>query len=719
MNLKFTIGRTTLFFIFLLSTFWGWTQTTYTFTNASAAGKTGPTQVMVDAEYAGTNLQGNVTVTAGIQYWTVPTTGNYKIECFGAQGFGSFGGRGAQISGEFNLTAGTTLKILVGQKAPPPVSSMNQYAGGGGSFVTSTTNTPYVIAGGGGGNHGTSFVTTADASITNNGFAGAASNSGAGGTAGSGGLGASSADAGGGLTGNGGGIGGGFSFTNGGVGGAGTTTGHGEGGFGCGGGTSSWDNYRAGGGGGYSGGGGGGENGQINAPAGGGGGSFNGGTNPIANAGVQIGDGLIVITSLQTFPNDAGISGFSGVTPPFCNGPLPVSAIVQNYGNNVVSQVSVFWTVNGVAQTPISVTTPMDTIGGVGLSSLTVSLGNAMVTGPTTIIAWTVSPNGSSDTQTFNDTNSFNVSPFGVNATTAFNVNCFGDAGGLITTTTDNASGSVSYSWSDGSTGQNLVGATAGTYTVTATNGNCTDTASATITSPPQITANDATVDVSCFGGNDGSSTLFISGGTPNYSVSWPGFGTGAAITNLPGGTHAYVITDGNGCQTTDSITVGEPLELIATSTITQVTTGNNGAIDVTVTGGTPVYTYLWSPGNQTTEDISSLTPGTYTVTVTDGNGCMTALSNTVLDVVGLDETEITFGSKVYPNPSNERFTIETTNAPDAITIEVFDLLGKRIQLIENANTKTNIYLKEREGVYLIKVTSGNESYIKRVILQK
>ena len=271
---------------------------TYNFTNATATGNVGPTQVMADAAYLGTTLDGNVTVTAGIQYWTVPISGNYQIEAYGGQGYGNFGGRGAQMIGEFSLTAGTVLKIIVGQMAPPPVGSLNQYAGGGGSFVTTATNTPYVIAGGGGGNHGTSFVTTSDASITNSGYAGVAANSGAGGTLGSGGISASSADAGGGLLGNGDGIGGGLAFVNGGNGGAGTTSGHGEGGFGCGGGTSSWDNYRAGGGGGYSGEGGAGENGQVNAPAAGGGGSFNSGTSQANLVGIQIGHGSVVISNL-------------------------------------------------------------------------------------------------------------------------------------------------------------------------------------------------------------------------------------------------------------------------------------------------------------------------------------------------------------------------------------------------------------------------------------
>src|SRR3989338_5950063 len=150
---------------------------TYTFTTATATGVSGPSQGMVDAEYTGTTLDGFVTVVNGIQYWEVPTSGNYSIEAFGAQGYGAFGGRGAQMYGEFFLNAGDTLKILVGQMGAPylnfPATTYNhQFGGGGGSFVTTTEtagNVPYVVAGGGGGNHEVSYLTACDGQITTNG----------------------------------------------------------------------------------------------------------------------------------------------------------------------------------------------------------------------------------------------------------------------------------------------------------------------------------------------------------------------------------------------------------------------------------------------------------------------------------------------------------------------------------------------------------------------
>lgn len=325
-------------------------QTIYTFTTAGAAGTTGPDQAMIDAEYASTNLAGQVTSTGGIQFWTVPTTGSYQIEGYGGQGYGPFGGRGAHISGEFNLTAGTTLKILVGQQgAPyldfPQTTYNNQFGGGGGSFITFTDNTPLVVAGGGGGSHATGFLAGADGQISESGAAGSlGSTIGAGGTAGSGGLQATSADGGGGLLGNGTGTAAGQAFVNGGLGGGQ----QGIGGFGGGGGTSSWNNYRGGGGGGYSGGGGG-NNGANCCAAGGGGGSYNGGTNPVNLAGVQLGDGLVRITLLilpptfvKAFSPDTIIAGgVSTLSFSLDNAASMMSATALDFTDNLPAGVLV------------------------------------------------------------------------------------------------------------------------------------------------------------------------------------------------------------------------------------------------------------------------------------------------------------------------------------------------------------------------------------------
>ena len=122
---------------------------TYSFSTCGATGSSGPNQTQVNTAYAAGSLSNAVIVNNGIQTWTVPVTGLYRIEVFGAQGGNASvsGGLGASVTGSFNLNAGTVFKILVGQQG----ASLH---GGGGSFVCDNLNVPYIIAGGGGGGCG-------------------------------------------------------------------------------------------------------------------------------------------------------------------------------------------------------------------------------------------------------------------------------------------------------------------------------------------------------------------------------------------------------------------------------------------------------------------------------------------------------------------------------------------------------------------------------------
>ncbi len=141
----------------------------YEFTNAGASGRFGPTQAQVNAAYSSTNLANNVTInTQGIQEWTVPATSNYRITAVGAcggEGQGTYypgkPGTGATIVGDFFLTQGTVVKVVVGQKG---TYANNGSGGGGGSFVftgASGGNGLLIAAGGGGGHgHGTASIST-------------------------------------------------------------------------------------------------------------------------------------------------------------------------------------------------------------------------------------------------------------------------------------------------------------------------------------------------------------------------------------------------------------------------------------------------------------------------------------------------------------------------------------------------------------------------------
>lgn len=125
----------------------------WTFTNCTATGAMGPTQAQCDGAYLGTILAGSVSVNAGIQSWTVPATGTYRIVAMGAQGGGG-GGKGALIQGDFEFNPGSRLRIIVGHRGSELVSVASQLAtvsGGGGSYMFDNTDAMLIASGGGGG----------------------------------------------------------------------------------------------------------------------------------------------------------------------------------------------------------------------------------------------------------------------------------------------------------------------------------------------------------------------------------------------------------------------------------------------------------------------------------------------------------------------------------------------------------------------------------------
>ena len=306
--------------------FAGYNFSSFVFTSGGISGRTGPSLAQLQSSYdTGANPWLLNTdyfdmITNGIQLWTVPETGTYRITARGAQGApteATAGGRGAIISGEFSLTSGEKLQILVGQTAS--VASGRTYrssAGGGGSFVvkyTGVTNIVgdiLVIAGGGGGTGSSPIDSQSDAQTGTSGGrarAGGANQGGAGGTNGSGGSNgnASSNGAGGGFLTNGSASSGaeGRSFLNGGLGGnTNTLYAPNGGGFGGGGAPNNGDLNRFAGGGGYSGGG---SSNTLQSVAqsnagGGGGGSYNAGANTTALGGSDgnYGTGSITIELL-------------------------------------------------------------------------------------------------------------------------------------------------------------------------------------------------------------------------------------------------------------------------------------------------------------------------------------------------------------------------------------------------------------------------------------
>ena len=203
---------------------------------------------------------------------------------------------------------------------------------------------------------------------------------------------------------------------------------------------------------------------------------------------------------------------------------------------------------------------------------------------------------------------------------------------GSIFTNVSGGTAPYSFSW-QGSNGysastqdiQNLI---AGTYIFYVIDDNGCSEMFSIVVAEGQLTplqVNAVTSDIDCFGNNSGSIDLTVSDGATPYSFIWNNGAITEDLSNLASGTYTVVVNDAAGQSYTSSYIIIEPSELIATSTVTNVTTlgGNDGSIDLIASGGVPPYLYYWSTSpTQTTEDISNLIAGTYTVWIVDLNNC-------------------------------------------------------------------------------------------------
>ncbi|TXI88050.1 MAG: T9SS type B sorting domain-containing protein [Crocinitomicaceae bacterium] len=229
---------------------------------------------------------------------------------------------------------------------------------------------------------------------------------------------------------------------------------------------------------------------------------------------------------------------------------------------------------------------------------------------------------------TFTDSYTINQPASALNASfVATPIACFGQSTGAIDLTVTGGTGTINYAWNNGATTQDLSGISSGNYTVTISDEhNCSiSIPTISVTQPAAALAlNEQITPVSCFGGSDGQITSNPTGGTAPYTFLWSTGATTANISNLTQGTYSLTITDNNNCQFTENYTVTQPtapLALTETSVDVLCFGQSTASIDVSVSGGTPVYTYSWSTG-ATTQDLSNLSTGTYQLTVTDAELC-------------------------------------------------------------------------------------------------
>lgn len=237
---------------------------------------------------------------------------------------------------------------------------------------------------------------------------------------------------------------------------------------------------------------------------------------------------------------------------------------------------------------------------------------------------------------------SMNVTePAAIQILTALNrsPSCFGLSDGQLTTYAVGGTTPFIFVWNTGQINQGLTNIPAGTYTVTATDGNgCSMVKTETVTEPTLLISSATTQDLPCFGKNTGTMQLSASGGTPAYSVVWTGpngyTGTGINLSNLFAGQYTATVTDTKGCTSISTATINQPTELLFSLPLISDTIcfeASNGTATVLPTGGTSPYSYLWTANNQTSQTATGLASSQYKVTITDSKGCTTVGTTAVL----------------------------------------------------------------------------------------
>lgn len=336
---------------------------------------------------------------------------------------------------------------------------------------------------------------------------------------------------------------------------------------------------------------------------------------------------------------------------------------------------------------------------------------------------YTITDNtGCAISNVFNLTTSYSVTS---NYAQTATISCYGESTAEILITATGGQGGYEYSI-DGSTFQSSAifsGLAAGEYLVISKDANgCLSEVSVEITEPNQLVLNAIPTMITCFGNNNGSIAVNVSGGTPSYTntINSPN----GSFTGLSQGTYEVTSTDANGCTQSFSTTITEPSPVSISGIPVSATAGlSNGSITMSGSGGLSPYSYSINGTNYYSGSLfSNLAAGTYTCYVKDANGCINTTIVVVDEVASISENEIQLVS-LYPNPNNGVFELEIDGLKgDKAVCKLFNLQGQLVSeftlSVSEGKVKKTIEMSKKlaAGSYYLGIYNNGNATIKQFI---
>ncbi len=276
-------------------------------------------------------------------------------------------------------------------------------------------------------------------------------------------------------------------------------------------------------------------------------------------------------------------------------------------------------------------------------------------------------------------------------------VDCNGNSTGSIDLNVSGGAGDFQYAWQSGETTQDVYNLNAGGYTVTVTDMNgCIKVQDWVVNQPSVIDVGPNPIAASCFDSEDGGAQMSINGGVGNFSYTWSNGSVNQNLSGVGVGTYTLTVTDGNLCQKIATVQVTSPAEIVIEESVQNADCfGNNsGSITTQVSGGVGSYDFNWSNG-ATSSNLSQLSSGTYTLTITDDNFC-----EKVKEIIVNQNTDIDIFSQL---------TMPSCHDSNDGSIDLFPSGGSgNFTYLWNTGAETEDIDGLENGDYIITITDGN-----------